>query len=127
MSVGLRLPVGASPTGGFSLVEKDEQASKIIGLGLQSSDSENAFQQDISLEDDMIFDVQSGELQAKILRRVVAIFRAFEQENLFKLVAESVNFEVDSAQQNLTMELHYINLESDEEEIFRRVFSAEGR
>ena len=120
MSKGLALPVGVNVAGGALLIDRDEQADKIIFTALSDNDNRNAFQQDIGLGADMVFDVESPALRAKVLRRVVNIFRSFEQLLLYKLVVESIKFESDSVAGDLSMEFKYINLESDELKSFNR-------
>jgi hypothetical protein len=126
MSRGLALPVGVNNAGGALLVEKDEQADKIIFTALSDNDNRNAFQQNLGLGGDMIFDIQSPALRAKILRRIINVFRTFEQLEMFKIVVDSVEFKSDPDTGDLNLDFKYINLESDEVNTFRRRLSDLG-
>lgn len=126
MAKGLALPVGVNVAGGARLIERDEQADKIIYTALSDNDNRNAFQQDIGLGGGMIFDIESPALRAKLLRRIVNIFRDFEQLLLFKLVIDSIIFSSNSDTGDLDIEFKYINLESDEVNIFKRSLSDLG-
>ena len=127
MTRGLALPLGVNVGGGARLVERDEQASKIITMALSDNDNRNAFQQDLGLGADMVFAIESPALRAQILRRLTNVFREFEQQELFKLVTDTVEFSsgsVGSGDLNLTFK--YINLESDEVSIFSKNLSELG-
>lgn len=123
MPRGLRMPVGVDGTGGAALVESEDNDTKIIYLALGSGHNENAFQQEIALGDDMIFDLADPALKARILRRVNRIFDDFVRLKRYKLVRDSVRFKEDPANQELSLEFKYINLESDEERTFSRKFT----
>lgn len=124
MTVGLRIPVGVNPGGGVSLVDGDIQNDKIIKLALGSDESENAFQGDVAIGQSMVFDLSDRSLRARIQRRVEAIFKGFQVQNRFKLVRGSLKFESDSVNQELIMDLKYIDLESDTEQSLTRQFGA---
>jgi hypothetical protein len=121
MGRGLQLPIGVGPGGGSVVIDGDEQAAKIIWTALSDCDNDNAFQQDIGLGVDMVFDVQSPESRGKILRRLYAIFRDFERNNLYSLVRSSVKWRDNPAMQETELEFNFVNLESDELSTFRRV------
>ena len=46
---GIKIPVGASKSGGAATITGDENDKQIISVALGSTDNENAFQQEISL------------------------------------------------------------------------------
>lgn len=124
MATGLRIPVGASPSGGAALVGGDDNDTKIIKTALSSDDSENAFQQDIGMGESMVFNLNDPVLRAKIRRRLVQIFANFQTQKRFKLLKNTIEWTEDSVAQELILEFKYLNLESDEEKPLRRVFSA---
>lgn len=122
--IGLKIPVGVSSHGGASLISGDVNDVKIITISLGSSENENAFQQDITLDEGMVFDLNDPTVRAKILRRLYRIFENFRLKKRFKLKKESIKWEEDSKEQELTLEFTYTNLESDEDILFRRAFTA---
>jgi len=124
MPKGLKIPVGVGPNGGAALVEGDDNDAKIIKVSLGSDDSENAFQQDISLDVGMVFDLNDPTLRARILRRVYRIFDEFRVQKRFKLKKETLKWTEDADKQELTLEFKYVNLESDEDVLFRRAFTS---
>jgi len=106
--------------GGASLVERDNQADKIIFTALSDCDNRNAFQQNLGLGAGMIFDVESPILRAKILRLIVNVFRDFESLEFYKLLLDTVEFSSDGDAGDLFLEFKYLNLESDDIVEFRR-------
>ena len=88
-----------------------------------SGHNENAFQQDIALGDDMVFDLSDPAVKARILRRLYRIFEDFVRLKRYKLKRDTVKFTEDSLNQVLNLEFKYINLESDEERAFSRKFT----
>jgi hypothetical protein len=124
MPRGLKVPVGVAPHGGAALVDGDTNDAKIIKIALGSDESENAFQQDISLDVGMVFSLNDPTLRARILRRVYKIFDEFRVQKRFKLKKETMKWSENEANQELTLEFKYVNLESDEEKLFRRSFTS---
>ncbi len=120
---GLRLPIGVGANGGAALIDGDVNDMKIITIALGSSENENAFQQDITLGEDMLFDLNDPTIRARILRRLYAIFEVFRVKKRFKLKNETIRWEENPITQELTLEFKYVNLESDEEILFRRAFN----
>lgn len=123
MATGLRLPIGVGPTGGASLVDHEENDNKIIFTALSAGDSENAFQQDIALGDRMVFDTNDSSVRAKIIGRLVSIFNRFVVQKRYRLKKDTVKFTTDSTTQELILEFRYVNLETDEEQNFKRTFT----
>jgi hypothetical protein len=123
MPRGLRVPVGADPTGGAALVESDENDQKIIGLALGSCDNENAFQQDVGLGNDMVFDINDPTLRARIYRRLISIFQDFETQKRYRLLRDTVRWETGE-EGELVLAFKYMNLESDEPRDFTQKFTA---
>lgn len=122
MPRGLRVPVGVDPTGGAAMVESDENDQKIISIALGSCDSEHAFQQEIGLGSDMVFDINDPTLRARIYRRLISIFQDFESQKRYRLVRETVKWEESGGE--LTLAFKYLNLESDEPKTFTQSFTA---
>lgn len=124
MPTGLRVPVGANPGGGAALVDSDDNDNKIISLALGSCDNENAFQQDIGIGDNMVFDVSDTTLRAKIIRRLNGIFKDFEQQKRYRLVKDTIKWEEGDGE--LSLSFKYLNLESDEPKDFNQKFTQSG-
>jgi hypothetical protein len=123
---GLTIPVGVNNRGGALLSDGDEQADKIIRLALHDGDNDNAYQQEVSLGIDMIYDVNGPSAQGQIVYRIIRIFQEFEKNELFKLVQDSIKWTELPETQELELEFKYINLESDEPSSFSRRYSAVG-
>jgi hypothetical protein len=124
MPTGLKIPVGVDASGGMSLVSGEENDAKIIKISLSDDDNENAFQQDIALGLSMIFDINDVTLKARVLRRVRAIFADFLKLKRFKLLTDTIKWSEDTSEQELTLEFRYLDLESDEERLYNRTFTA---
>jgi hypothetical protein len=126
MPVGLRVPVGVSPSGGASLVDKEDENRKIIKLALSSCYNENAFQQDIGLGEECVFDLSDTALRAKIQRRLTKIFAEFTIQKRFKLITNSIKWSEDATSQELTLDFRYYDMEADEEKAISQSYSASG-
>lgn len=122
--IGLKIPVGVNSHGGTSLVDGDENDMKIITVALGSSENENAFQQDVTLDEAMVFDLNDPTTRASILRRLYRIFENFRMKKRFMLKRETIQWEEKPKTQELVLEFTYVNLESDEDVLFRRTFTA---
>lgn len=123
MPTGLKVPIYVNKKGGLSLVSGDENDKKIISLSLGDDDNENAFQQNIGLGVGMIFSIADELSRPKIMRRLTEVFRKFESQKRYLLKTNTIKWQKDQNQQ-LVLEFKYINLESDEEKIFRQSFNA---
>lgn len=126
MPVGLRLPVGVNSSGGFALVESDENDKKIIYLALADDDNENAFQQNIGLGSGMIFDNSDQQLRGKVQRKLLEIFRRFEAQKRYILRVNTIRWEENPDTQELTLSFFFLNIESNEDKEFRESFTAAG-
>lgn len=114
MPRGLKIPVGVSPSGGLAFVEHDENDNKTIMLALGAGDNENAFQQDITLGDGMVFDNADPTMRARVVARIVEIFRDFERQKRFKLHRHTIEWASQEGSQVQTLRFTYLNIESDE-------------
>lgn len=123
MPQGLKMPVGVSSTGGAALVSGDDNDRKIIWNALGDCSSEHAFQQDLGLGGDMVFDINDASLRARILRRLNNIFATFEVQKRYKLLRDTITWSANSASQELVLTFSYFNIESDEAQTFTRVFT----
>jgi hypothetical protein len=121
---GLRIPVGVGPNGGASLIEGDENDYKIISIALGSNENENAFQQDVTLGENMVFDLNDYSIRANILKKLYKIFEDFRLKKRFELKKETITWVEDSKNQTLSLEFRYVNLESDEDIFFRKAFTS---
>jgi len=124
MPTGLAVPMKANKAGGIARVTGDENDTKIIRIALTDGDNDNAFQQDFTLGQSMIFDLNDATLRARITMRVIRIFERFEKQNRFKLFADTMKWTENSKEQTLELEFRYLNLESDEPKTFAHTFGA---
>lgn len=122
MAKGLKIPVYVNNLGGSEIVEGDDQAIKIIKTALGSGYNENAYQQDVSLGESMIFGSNTNQLRADITRRLYKIFKEFEDDLLYKIARNTIKWSRDVSRQELILEFQFINLESDTPTVFRQAF-----
>lgn len=108
----------------MATVEGDANDEKILGLALGDDDSENAFEQGIGLGVGMVFDLNDGITRPRILSRMRLIFRRFEQLKRYKMRESTIKWLESEGE--LVLEFKYVNLESDEEKVFRRRFRGAG-
>lgn len=127
MATGLRIPVGVNANGGAALVSDDEQAEKVIGLAINDNDTEHPFHQDEGLGQFAIFKISDGAIRAQLQHRILRIFEAFDKAKLYRLDRDSISWTKGPKPGELTLELTYVNLETDEPRVFRRSFLASGR
>lgn len=118
MARGMRLPVGVDAMGGAALVEGEPNNRKILFVALGDCENESAFQQDLGIPIDIIFDVNDAARRPVVLRQITAIFREFAAQKRFKLVPESVK--ISSEGEELKLELKYIDIEADQELSFSK-------
>ena len=123
MPTGLAVPMRASQSGGMALVDGDTNDSKIIRCALGSDDNENAFQQNIGMGEEMVFDIADPSSRSRITRRLVEIFRRFEAQQRYILRPNTIQWEQDSTNQVTTLSFLYLQIESDQEQEFRQQFS----
>lgn len=125
MPKGLKVPMGANSSGGLATVDGDENDSKVIKLYLSDGDNENAFQQEITLGIDMIFDILDPLMRARIRNRIERIFEKLKVEKRFSLLRNTFQWdETNSDQGELILSFRYLNLESDEEKIYEQKFNS---
>ena len=124
MATGLGMPVGVNNGGGARLESGDENNDKIVRLALGEDDNENAFQQNIGLGAAQVFGIADQQLQAQVTRRLFEVFRRFRAQKRFILRENTIKWETNSAEQELTLFFKYVDIESDEEKDFRQGFAA---
>jgi hypothetical protein len=124
MTMGIKLPIKIAPSGGVSLVDSDDNDFKIISLALGSDDNENAFNQDIGLGIDLVYSVRSPHIRGKIIGGLRKIFAKFEAQKRYKLIPSTIKWIEGPEDGELTLEIKYLNLESDEIKTFSRTISA---
>jgi hypothetical protein len=123
MANGLKIPVGVNALGRTATVSADTCATQTIMTALTDCDNENAFQQDLGLGSGMIFAVNDIKLRATILQRLREIFAQFVKERKYKLLEETISW--DDTGEELKLEFHYLDMESDEEKPFQKIFRPE--
>ncbi len=125
MPTGLRVPMQASATGGISKISGDENDRQVIAGYLSDGDNENAFQQNITLGVDMIFDISDPLMRPRVLTRIVRLFEFLESKKRFKLLEGTIEWdESDIANGNMIMSFRYLNLESDEPQTYEQKFNS---
>ena len=124
MAKGLKVPMGANRSGGMAVVEGDDNDMKIIKAALTDPDNENAFQQDIGLGEDVVFDFNDPRTRARVGRRVKEIFRIFQEEKRFKLLDNTIKWDTISETQELVLSFKFLSMESDEEKEFEQKFGS---
>jgi hypothetical protein len=125
MAKGLRIPVGVDLRGGSATVEGDEYAKQVLAAGLTGHDNANAFEQESGLGEGMIFGINSTSLKASVLRRLYAMFDAWEAERLYRLMRETVAWST-ATDGDLVLEFKFVNLETDVVESFKKKFLSGG-
>lgn len=126
MATGLEIPVGVNAAGGARLTSGSDNDRKAIFLALGSGWSEHAFQQDIALGQDMVFQLNDQSVRAYIKRKLIAIFREFQVQNRFKLLTETLKWTAEDDTQTLELKFKYANLEEDEVKDYIVKFTAAG-
>lgn len=122
MTVGLAIPVGVDGTGGAGMVSGEDNDKKLIMEALSDCDNENAFQQDLGLGSDIVFDINDDRVRQKVLRKLYAIFEDFEANHKYRLVRNTIKWADTTKEGEMTLEFKYLNLETDETSEFKRVF-----
>lgn len=120
MPVGLKVPISVGPNGGLALTSGDAQDKKIIALALGDGDNENAFMQDITLGQGMIFDIADDSIRAQITNKIKRIFKAFLAQNRFKLLGDTIRWKYDDGDGTVSLSFRYLNIESDKVNEFEK-------
>ena len=124
MATGLAVPIRPNSGGGFLTASGDENDRKIIKLSLGDDDNENAFQQDIGLGTEMVFDINDPVSRPRILSRLQAVFQRFEALKRYQLIQNTIRW--TEGEGELILDFKYLNLETDKVEDFQRSFLQTG-
>lgn len=122
MPKGFGIPIKESVTGGFMVVDGDENDRKIIKISLSDDENDNAFQQEIALGERMIFDSDDPDTRTWIVQRVKRIFQRFQAQTRFKLLENTLVWDENSEDGKTVLKFRYLNLESDEEREYEQQF-----
>ena len=122
MAIGLKVPIGVNSSGGMARVSGDENNTKIIKLGLSDTDNENAFQQNLGIGTEMIFELNDERVTGLLEDKIDELFESFEVQKRFKLLDDTIEWSTNEAKQELFLKFRYMDLESDEEKTFSRNF-----
>jgi hypothetical protein len=123
MTTGINMPFSVNASGGVSLVSRDDNDAKIIKIALADGDNDNAYQQDITLGTEHVYQLGDSRFRSRITAKLKQIFRGFQAEKRFKLLAGTIEWEdeeADSGEQ--VLKFRYVNLESDEAKDFQQSF-----
>jgi hypothetical protein len=123
MTTGIALPFRVNSSGGIQLVDKDDNDQKIIKIALADGDNENAFQQDITLGKENVFQVGDPRFRSRVTAKLKSIFKSFQAEKRFKLLTNTIKWKEGQDFGEQVLEFKYVNLESDEEKDFQRAFN----
>jgi len=123
MATGLKIPVGVNALGGTAVVSADDSTTQTIMTSLTDCDNENAFQQFLGLGSGMVFAVNDVKLRATITQRLREIFAEFVKERKYKLLEETIQW--DDTGEELKLDFRYLDMESDEEKPFQKIFRPE--
>jgi len=126
MPTGLKVPISVGPNGGLALVHGDEQDKKIIALALGDGDNENAYMQNITLGQNMIFDIADDSIRAQITNRIKRIFKNFQAQNRFKLLGDTMKWNYDDSDGTITLSFRYLNIESDKINEFEKNYGSKA-
>lgn len=122
MVKGLKVPIGVDIYGGSAVVEDSEYKHQLIAMSLSSGDSANAFQQEVSLGQDMIFGQDTLSLRSSVTQRLYAIFADFETNKLFRLMKETLKWN-PLGDGRLELSFSYIDIETDTVESFLKEYT----
>lgn len=123
MTTGIAIPFTVNPAGGVKLVYKDDNDAKIIRVALSDGDSENAYQQDITLGQEVVFQPSDSSFRSWVATRLNSIFRSFQAEKRFRLLTSTISWEDVEDSGESILSFRYVNLESDEEKEFEHAFA----
>lgn len=117
---GLSLPIRANASGGLATSTGDIASFDRISVALGDGDNINAWRQENSLGQQMIFDISDPQVRARIRARLNVVFDRFEREKRFKLLPETIRWIEGPG--SLELEFTYHDLESDEFRPFSRLY-----
>jgi hypothetical protein len=128
MPVGLALPVGVDPGGGFRIVKGEENDNKIVSLALGDCSNGNAFQQDLGFGAPPNFEIKDSALRAQVMLQVRQVFDKFKRARRYELVEGTVKVRAACdpgvAEVDHILEFRYISLEANDERFFSRPVSS---
>lgn len=125
MAKGLNLPVGTLQ-GRAVLIEGEEQLKKVIQLAVSDCESDNPFQEE-GIGNDSVFDINDALTEQRLRRRVIDAFRALAAQGRARLDPSYPMFSRDSFNQELWIDIRYINLETtNTEDVQLKVGSGAG-
>lgn len=120
MPKGFAIPVQVSAGGSISLSSGDENDMKIIRIALSDGDNENAYQQNVTLGNAHVFDLNDSSARSRISGKIETIFEKFEDQHRFKLLGETLEWIEKEGE--LKLNFSYLCLESDQVKNFSHIF-----
>jgi len=122
MTMGLKVPVGVSTSGGAYIEKSDgEQMKKILFLALSQGDDKNPFQNLGREINELIFRIKKPSTQARakdILERVLAKF-----SDRIQLAPDAVITFQDIGEGEWEMSFEYVDLALDKVQEFKKKFT----
>ena len=106
MPQGIKLPSQVK-NGRLVLISGDEYIQQLVINALGDRDCDNPFVLD-GIDESMIFQLNTAELQAQLRRRIEAIFEVLDAEQLARLA----NLTFESKGPDLIANIEYTNLET---------------
>ena len=119
---GIALPFSTDGRGRLARTAGEGQLSKVILLNLMDLESANPFQDDLGLGAFMIFAVNNEDLHTELRRRINELFRRLQLQDRAKL-ARPPSFQTNIAEQELEMNISYVNLEENKPGDISETFS----
>ena len=93
MAVGLRVPIGVDSKGRAATVSGEENNQKIIRISLGDGDNENAYQQNLTLDQEsIIFAIEGSASKSAATAGIIKIFQTHETNNRFKLIENTIEW-----------------------------------
>lgn len=108
---GIAVPVSGDGRGRFAFVSGEAQLAKLISVNLSDCDSDNPFQ-DLGTGRDAIFAVNDDRTRINLRQRINRLFTRLQLQDRARLRQPAV-FTTNSEEQELDVEIEYINLEED--------------
>jgi hypothetical protein len=113
------MPVGVDASGGAAIASPAEQSQKILRTALSPCYSWHAFQQDLGLGENEVFDINSPLTIPRLRRRVKRILDAFRADDRYKLVPGTLKVEETTEDSgDVVISFSYIDIEADTEQQF---------
>jgi hypothetical protein len=117
MPKGIKQPVKISTTGGLNTIEGSEILRQNIIQACRPASSENPWSQNITPQEDMIFDIADELGNGKYISHVYQVFEEYERLGMAKLPSSNALRIVRNKDGETEVHLRYIDLEDSQERL----------